>query len=306
MPMTMMALSRLPDDDEPCEVNRLMMTSSVQSGAVQLPEMADTEHFQFSDRGFEPIVVESMEIRFARTPAEILASQRLRYEVFYEEMATPIRQMAELRRDYHVMTAIAIICWCLTAAGQRARRWWYYRLITRDMSLSRWYFTQPVNMISARSRLPWRAVRVLPILRDAQLSDVSRHATAVARDCRLYLYPPGGNDVRLRQLSWPGCAGIAGAVEFSVSPPFGTYLAVGGMLARTLCRYESVARRTGAHQIGAKQSAPLIKGYLCLGAWVGDMPISIGNGTPSIFILVKTDTEYMEHYGLSGWVMTPC
>jgi putative hemolysin len=54
---------------------------------------------------------------------------------------------------------------------------------------------------------------------------------------------------------------------------------------------------------------PLIKGYLRVGAWVGDGAyIDRQWNSVDVFILVKTDKitpKYMEHYGLSGVVNDP-
>jgi putative hemolysin len=70
-----------------------------------LKEMAETELHAF-DRpawvGADTFAWRrNLEVRLARGPAELKASQRLRYEVFYEEMsARPDARMARARRDF--------------------------------------------------------------------------------------------------------------------------------------------------------------------------------------------------------------
>ena len=56
------------------------------------------------------IHTENITVRLAATPAEIEAAQRLRYKVFYEEMgATPTDEMRDLRRDINHFDDVADI-----------------------------------------------------------------------------------------------------------------------------------------------------------------------------------------------------
>lgn len=304
----MMLLSRLPDAVEPAS-DSLMITSSVQSGAVQLPEMADTEHFQFSDRGFEPIVVESMEIRLARTPEEVLASQRLRYEVFYEEMgATPIRQMAELRRDYD---AYDRYCDHLLVFDRRrpegAQVVGTYRLITRDVAkqMGQFYSASEYDI--------------------SKILDYPGELLEFGRSCVMRSY----RTFPVMQLLWRGIAayifthqvemmfGVASfpgqdvqALREPLSFLYHHHLAPIEQRAVCLPQHYVDMNLLPSDQVHTKsvmnKLPPLIKGYLRVGAWVGDGAyIDRQWNSVDVFILVKTDKitpKYMEHYGLSGVV----
>ena len=73
------------------------MTTIVASGlsqSVQNDHLDDAASASFARSG-------SLEMRLATTPSEIEAAQRLRYDVFYEEMsATASSEMAAVRRDF--------------------------------------------------------------------------------------------------------------------------------------------------------------------------------------------------------------
>lgn len=78
----------------------------------------------------------SLEVRLAATEEDIEACQRLRYEVFYEEMAAkPIEEMAARRLDYDKFDSIAdhlMVIDRRPAAGQRVIG--TYRLIRREVA----------------------------------------------------------------------------------------------------------------------------------------------------------------------------
>jgi len=63
--------------------------------------MSDPQHIDQPGHLDEGIKLGQLVLRLARNEAEIVAAQRLRYRVFYEEMqATPIGTMAEEKRDF--------------------------------------------------------------------------------------------------------------------------------------------------------------------------------------------------------------
>lgn len=58
--------------------------------------------------GISQLNIESVEVKLAETEAEVEASQRLRYKVFYEEYAAqPNEEMARERRDMNAFDAVA-------------------------------------------------------------------------------------------------------------------------------------------------------------------------------------------------------
>ncbi len=79
----------------------------------------------------------NLEVRLARCAADIRACQRLRYEVFYEEMAAqPVGDMCAKRLDYDRFDSVADHLMVLDRSGPAARRnvIGTYRLIRRDVA----------------------------------------------------------------------------------------------------------------------------------------------------------------------------
>lgn len=80
----------------------------------------------------------NLEIRLARSPGDIEACQRLRYEVFYEEMAAkPIGDMSAKRLDYDRFDGVADHLMVIDRSGSGRKAGQVigtYRLIRRDIA----------------------------------------------------------------------------------------------------------------------------------------------------------------------------
>lgn len=85
--------------------------------------------------GITQLVLENVKIRLAQSPEEIRAAQHLRYRVFYEEYAaTPSDEMAENRRDFDSFDDIAdhLIVIDESITDPQLRIVGTYRLIRRE------------------------------------------------------------------------------------------------------------------------------------------------------------------------------
>lgn len=261
------------------------------------PSVAIAEHFV-------QVVAGDLEVRLARTAADVAAAQALRYRVFYEEMqAKPTAEMAAQRRD---IDSFDEICDHLLVLDRRRSRIeeqviGTYRLIRRSAAERHGSFYSSGEY------------DIAPLI--AYPGEVLE----LGRSC----VDPSARNMVTMQLLWRGiahyvfhynielmfgCASLPGTDVSSLALPltylYQHHLAPPAMRARALPeRYvdmnildpNSYDRRKALNEV-----PPLIKGYLRLGGFVGDgAVIDRQFNTVDVCIVVKTDLvteKYYKHY----------
>jgi putative hemolysin len=270
---------------------------------------ADSAVFQFSDHGFKPIKVGSLEIRLAETAEEVLASQRLRYDVFYKEMgATPIGRMAELERDYDLYDQLCDHLLVFDHArpmgdghsgtGQVVGT---YRMITRETAeqIGSFYSANEYD-ISKILAYPGPIVEfgrscVAPDYRTVPVLQLLWRGLAV------YIFTHG-IELVFGVASFPGIDLPALAEPLSFL--YHHQLAPAELRAVCLPEYHidmNIIPATQINMRSAMQSLPpLIKGYLRAGAVIGDGAyIDRQWNSVDVFVCLKTDEltpKYLDHY----------
>jgi putative hemolysin len=251
-------------------------------------------------------------VRLAAGEDEILASQRLRYRVFYEEMAArPTPEMAAVRRDFdgfdphcdHLLVVDRI-------AGDKPEQYLVgtYRLIRRAAAAKQGgFYTASEFDISGIESLP------------GEILELGRSCVA-----------PEHRNRPTMQLMWLGisayvmhydigimfgCASLAGtdvsAVREQLSYLHHFHLAPESFCPRALAeRYidmNLIAKADIDPRRALVSLPPLIKGYLRLGGFVGDgAVIDEQFNTIDVCIQVKTELvteKYLRHYERQrrGW-----
>jgi putative hemolysin len=253
-----------------------------------------------------------LEVRLARKKSEIRRAQRLRYKVFYEEMSAVPDALAMLsRRDEDAYDAVfdhlLVIDRGDASDGRRWRRSKVvgtYRMLRQEVAeLNDGFYTQGEYDIApllaakpgysfmelGRSCVlkPYRDKRTLELLWQGVWSYVREH----------------GADVMI------GCASFAGtdpAVHAeALSFLYHTALAPEDWRVRAHGHLRVDMNMLPRERVNARKALkalpPLIKGYLRLGAFVGDGAV-IDNqfGTTDVMIILPVEsirTRYFAHFG---------
>jgi putative hemolysin len=243
-----------------------------------------------------------LEVRLARSAADVVAAQLLRYRVFYEEMAAqPTPEMAAARRDFDVYDDICDHLLVIDHDEDEQRVVGTYRLIRRQAAarIGHFYSADEYD--------------IAPLLAYAgEILELGRSCVAEGYRTRAAM-----------QLLWQGiaayvfahriglmfgCASLPGTdidgLALPLSYLYHHHLAPPELRPRALPdRHVDMARMAKA-AIDSKAAMaslpPLIKGYLRLGGFVGDgAVIDRQFGTTDVCIIVKTDQvteKYYQHY----------
>lgn len=249
------------------------------------------------------VVAGDLEVRLARDAADVDASQALRYRVFYEEMAAqPTPEMAARRRDFD---AYDDVCDHLLVIDRRragaAAVVGTYRLIRRPAAAKLGGFYSSTEYDIA-------GILAFP----GQILELGR--SCVERSAR---------NMATMQLLWRGiahyvfshnielmfgCASLQGTDPKALARPLSylrhRHLAPPDMRARALPeRYVDMALLPEGgydERAAINDLPPLIKGYLRVGAFVGDgAVVDTQFNTVDVFIAVKTELmteKYYRHY----------
>lgn len=254
----------------------------------------------------------SLEVRLAATPREVKRAQKLRYKVFYEEMsAIPDLQTQMSRRDRDAFDAICdhllvIDHGTRTKSGEAAIVG-TYRLLRQDIAdrYSGFYTANEFDLgplVARHSGLkflelgrscvlpPYRTKRTVELLWHGIWSYVRSH----------------GIDVMV------GCASLEGTDPDSLALPL-SFLhhnarapsdwAVGALPGRHVAMDrlppEKIDMKAALHAL-----PPLIKGYLRLGAFVGEGAVVDRQfGTTDVMIVLPVSAineRYVNHYGVDA------
>src|SRR5215469_9152215 len=257
-----------------------------------------------SNREIVKVVAGDFEVRLAQTAEEIDAAQRLRYRIFYEEMsAHPSPEMAAQRRDFDPFDEV---CDHLLVLDRRRGEGpegivGTYRLIRREHAaiMGRFYSSAEYD-IQPMIDYPGE---VLEVGRSCIDKDARNTATMqmLWRGIALYSFH---YDIRVMF----GCASLPGSDpsqhELAMSYLYHHHLAPPEIRVRALAdRYVKMdVLKPGSYEPrkALARVAPLIKGYLRLGGFVGDgAVIDPQFNTTDVFIIVKTELvteKYIRHY----------
>ena len=257
----------------------------------------------------------SLEVRLARKKSEIRRAQRLRYQVFYEEMSATPNALAILsRRDEDAFDAIfdhlLVIDHGTSNGGRRWGRFKVvgtYRMMRQEIAdLYDGFYTQGEYDIAPLIRTksdysfvemgrscvlkPYRNKRTLELLWQGVWSYVREH----------------GADVMIGCASFPGTDPSAHALALSYLHH--TALAPEGWRVRAHEHLRIDMNLMPAEAVNARAAVkalpPLIKGYLRLGAYIGDgAVIDHQFGTTDVLIMLPVSaltSRYTEHFGANA------
>jgi putative hemolysin len=254
----------------------------------------------------------NLEVRLARTKGDIKRAQRLRYKVFYEEMSAIPDALAILsRRDEDVYDAIFDHLLVVDHGNPaKGRRWGRpkvvgtYRVLRQDIAIgNEGFYTQGEYDIAPLLRAkpdcnfielgrscvlkPYRNKRTLELLWQGVWSYVREHRGNAMIGCASF---PGTDPMRHAQtLSFLHHMRLAPA-EWRVRAHEHLHVDM-NMLPK-----ESIDTRAVIRAL-----PPLIKGYLRVGAFVGDgAVIDHQFGTTDVFLVMPVeamDTRYFDHFG---------
>jgi putative hemolysin len=244
----------------------------------------------------------SLEVRLAQTLAEIEAAQRLRYDIFYNEMAAqPSPEMLAAERDFDefdtVCDHLLVIDHNLPEEQSVVGT---YRLIRREMAARRGSFY---------SASEFDITRIIEY--PGEILELGRACVAQAyrgRGINLLFRGIAGYVARYNIELMFGCASLPGVDPAALSLPlsylYHYYLAPPALRAVAVPDRYIEMRRTPPAEIDPATALfevpPLIKAYLRLGGFIGEgAVIDEQFRTTDVCIIVKTDMitdKYARHY----------
>ena len=258
----------------------------------------------------------TLEVRLTRRRRDIRLAQRLRYQVFYEEMSAVPSLRAELRRrDEDPYDAVCDHLLVVDEAEPSAETWsglrrqkvvGTYRVLRQDIAeRTLGFYTQSeydiASLIAARSP----RYRFMELGRSCVLEPYRNKRTVELLWHGLWTY------VREHKVDvMIGCASLPGTDpdEHAMALSFLHHnaLAPPEWRCRAHERLYVSMNRLPRERVDAKRALkslpPLIKGYLRLGAFVGDgAVIDHQFGTTDVLIILpveKIDPRYFGHFGM--------
>ncbi len=258
-----------------------------------------------------------LEVRLARKRVDIKLAQRLRYKVFYEEMsATPSLATKMRRRDHDAYDAICDHLLVVdTASPTLELAAWTgrrkptvvgtYRVLRQDVARRHrvGFYTQGeyeiAALIAARSPRysfmelgrscvlkPYRTKRTVELLWHGLWTYVREHKIDVLIGCASFEGDPDRHAMALSFL-----------YHHALAPP--------EWRCRAHPHLHVPMNQLASHEVDVKAALkampPLIKGYLRLGAYIGDGAVVDRQfGTTDVLIILpveKIDPRYFEHFG---------
>jgi putative hemolysin len=263
----------------------------------------------------------SLEVRLARKKSEIRRAQRLRYKVFYEEMSATPGALAMLsRRDEDAYDPIFDHLLVIDRGDSNGGRRWVrskvvgtYRVLRQEVAdLHDGFYTQGeydiAPLIRAKSSdytfmelgrscvlKPYRNRRTVELLWQGIWSYVREHGVDVMLGCASFegIDPKAHaqalsflHHTALAPQEWRVRAHEHLRIDMNMLPP------------------EAISQRTAL-----KALPPLIKGYLRLGAYVGDgAVIDHQFGTTDVLIILPVEairSRYFAHFGAPDEISSP-
>jgi putative hemolysin len=262
----------------------------------------------------------SLEVRLARKKSEIRRAQRLRYQVFYEEMSATPNALAILsRRDEDAFDAVFDHLLVIDHGTPNGGRRWgrskvvgTYRMMRQEIAdLYDGFYTQGEYDIAPLIRTksdysfvemgrscvlkPYRNKRTLELLWQGVWSYVREH----------------GADVMIGCASFPGTDPAAHALALSYLHHTALAPEEWRVRAHEHLRIDMnmMPPETVNARAALKALPPLIKGYLRLGAYIGDgAVIDHQFGTTDVLIIVPVEAmnaRYFVHFGAPDEFSSP-
>ncbi|MBL4893573.1 MAG: GNAT family N-acetyltransferase [Emcibacter sp.] len=241
-----------------------------------------------------------IEVRLARTKEEIIAAQKLRYKVFYEEMeAIPSKEMAEQKRDFDDFDLICdqLLAFDTTKSGEDSVIA-TYRLLREEKidSIHDFYSFQEFDLSN---------------MDNAYFRDMmaGRQLLELGRSCVREEYRSNN----IIQLMWRaivkyivhhnvgclfGCASLAGVIQGDLELPLSylhhKYKTPDAFnipaLKERYQKMDYVSWDDMDRSKAKRQLAPLVRGYARLGCYIGDgAVIDEQFNTTDVLILLLTD-----------------
>jgi L-ornithine Nalpha-acyltransferase len=256
----------------------------------------------------------SLEVRLARGPRDLWTCQRLRYRVFYEEMAAkPSIKTLLLRRDADRYDGICdhlmvIDHDAISATGRRKPKIvGTYRLLRQEVAERHGGFYSQGEFDVAPLMAAHQSLRFLELGRSCVLQPYRTKKTVELLWHGIWAYVRHHRiDVML------GCASLAGTTpdELALALSFLHHHARSEAPWRACAhgtRFVSMGRLP-AEQIDPKAALkvlpPLVKAYLRLGAKFGDgAVIDHQFGTTDVLVILpvaQIDPRYVDYYGAEG------
>lgn len=255
--------------------------------------------------------IATLEVRLARTAVEVEAAQRVRYRVFYEEMgARGGAALAAERRDADRFDAICdhlLVIDTALPGGDLDRIVGTYRLLRDEVARANggFYSVDEFELEALVARHPQR--RFMELGRSCVLPEYrSKRSIGVLWQGIWAYVNHHGIDVMAGCASFPGTVPAAHAEALSFlahhcrpTPDWDVRAVPGRHTAMDLMPKEAVNARAALNAL-----PPLIKGYLRLGAKIGDgCVIDHEFRTTDVFVILPVDTisqRYIDHYGPEG------
>jgi putative hemolysin len=248
---------------------------------------------------------------------DILQAQRLRYEVFYEEMSArpnPVAAMRRLDQDSYDAICDHLLVVDVSPEPHAPERWAHrrrprvvgtYRLLRQDVaSRSLGFYTQSEYDIAPLIRAKSPNYRFLELGRSCVLKPYRSKRSVELLWHGLWTYVREHKvDVMIGCASFEGTDPAAHAMALSYLHHFAR--APEGWLCAAHPHLHQRMDLLPKQQVDLKHALkglpPLIKGYLRLGAFVGDgAVIDRQFGTTDVLIILpveKIDPRYFEHFG---------
>ncbi len=256
----------------------------------------------------------SLEVRVSTNPADILASQRLRYEVFYEEMsAQPSPEMAANGRDFDDFDRV---CDHLLAFDMRAplrpdggnRVIGTYRLLRQDVADAHGgFYTAAEFDIAPLQEMMKRGVRFLELGRSCTHKDYRTKPTIELLWRGIMAYVALHDcDVMF------GCASIEGTDPDDLALPLSflhhEFRAPEEWRVRAVPERYVEMNRLPPEEVSLREALralpPLIKGYIRAGAYIGDGAVVDHQfGTTDVLILFpvsEINDKYFSRFATGG------
>ena len=281
-----------------------MTARDVRSSVTQRTPIATVVRAFPPGDGFEPVRQGALEVRLARSESEILSAQRLRYQIFYNEMtARPTQEMLAAGRDFDdfdrvcdhllvmdIVSGAVVGTYRLIRRSAAHRYGRFYSAEEFDISPLLSYPGEILELGRSCVAAGYRTRAAMQLLWRGIAAYVFHHDIGLMFGCASL---PGTNVARLR-------TPLAYLHHHHLAPPELRPRAVDSRYVEM----DLVAKEEiDAHQAIAEMP-PLIKGYLRLGGFVGDgAVIDTQFGTTDVCVIVKTDLvteKYYRHYERSA------
>ncbi len=282
-----------------------------------VPALRAYSGLRFSDRNVAPISdilgrLGTLEVRLARTAADVRRAQRLRFKVFYGEMsATPDATTMLARRDIDPFDAVCdhllVVDHAAAGAARKPAVVGTYRLLRQDMAERHGGFYSAgefdvAALIARHSGLKFLELGrscVLPPYRNKRTVELLWHGIwAYVLQYRL--------DVMIGCASLEGTDPDALALPLSflhhfarAAPPWRTSALPRRYVEMNRMRKAAIDPKAALHAL-----SPLVKGYLRLGAAIGDgAVIDRQFGTTDVLMVLPVsaiNARYIGHFGATA------